>query len=241
MNLIDLIHDAFDAEGKTPYTPASLFENIHFMGIARGRECPFHQKEDSATRVFFAKVLAMFYDRSQGVCDVKDPHEIETHISSLSPNTLLTIIDDISVCVFNPDGLEPLPPARDQPDTRDLLFTQHARFIDMMIVYLTLKHAIKNGDIGLLTRCFARTAVILNGSKKKKYAYLSLYLEWLTRTQATSEPLKKAILGNGLVNITGKGDSWFEIDRFNEFLNLKLKLKMRARRTSTESLDDLFH
>ena len=71
---------------------------------------------------------------------------------------------------------------------------------------------------------------------KSKYASLSLYMTWLTSTAAADKPLQRAILANGLVNLRGSGDSWFEIDRLNEFLNLQMKIIMSARRTSTEDL-----
>ncbi|KAI5301029.1 hypothetical protein KEM55_002963 [Ascosphaera atra] len=65
-------------------------------------------------------------------------------------------------------------------------------------------------------------------------------MTWRTHSEATSERLKKIVLANGLVNIRGLTNFWFEIDRMNEFLNLRLKLAMRFRHSSTEPLLDLF-
>ena len=49
-----------------------------------------------------------------------------------------------------------------------------------------------------------------------------------------SEPsLKRAILVNGLVNLRGQENSWLEIDRHNEHLNLELKELLYARRNGT--------
>ncbi|KAI5297135.1 hypothetical protein KEM56_005055 [Ascosphaera pollenicola] len=69
---------------------------------------------------------------------------------------------------------------------------------------------------------------------------LALYMTWLTRTGATSEILREAILANVLVNMKRKEDSWFEIDHLNELLNLRLKTIMKFRRFSTEYPNDLF-
>jgi hypothetical protein len=61
---------------------------------------------------------------------------------------------------------------------------------------------------------------LFHGSDKSKYAFLSLYMTWLTQTNAASKELQDAILANGLVNQRGTNDSWFEMDRLNEFFNL---------------------
>jgi hypothetical protein len=109
-----------------------------------------------------------------------------------------------------------------------------------MEVYKTLKYAIKIADIGLLRRAFVRCSVLFQGASKKNYAFLSLYMTWLTGTPAADEPLQRAILANGLVNLRGSADSWFEIDRLNEFFSLQMKMIMATRRTSTEDTINLF-
>jgi hypothetical protein len=58
-------------------------------------------------------------------------------------------------------------------------------------------------------------------------------MTWLTNTKAASEELQRAILANGLENLRGAEDSWFEMDRLNEFLNLEMKTLLAARRVST--------
>jgi hypothetical protein len=65
-------------------------------------------------------------------------------------------------------------------------------------------------------------------------------MTWLTHTKAASHQLRTALLANGLVNLRGTHDGWFEMDRLNEFLNLKLKTLMIFRRTSTQLPHDLF-
>jgi chromosomal replication initiation ATPase DnaA len=65
-------------------------------------------------------------------------------------------------------------------------------------------------------------------------------MTWLTQTAAADTALQSAILANGLVNLRGKSDSWFEMDRLNEFLNLEMKILMTTRRTSTIEIPELF-
>jgi hypothetical protein len=65
-------------------------------------------------------------------------------------------------------------------------------------------------------------------------------MTWLTQTDTTSRELRTALLANGLVNIRGADDGWFEMDRLNEFFNLQMKDLMVTRRTSTQTPDALF-
>jgi hypothetical protein len=56
-----------------------------------------------------------------------------------------------------------------------------------MEVYKSLKLAIKRADIGIIRRVFARCCILLHGSNKSKYAFLSLYMTWLTQTPAADK------------------------------------------------------
>jgi hypothetical protein len=125
-------------------------------------------------------------------------------------------------------------------DIIDHVFDGHKRFIQYMETYYTFKQAIRYGDIGHIRRLYPRFALLFFGGNKIKYGILSLYMTWLTGTNAASKELQDAILANSLVNIRGANDSWYEIDRLNEFLNLEMKRIMISRRTSTQSLEDLF-
>jgi hypothetical protein len=124
--------------------------------------------------------------------------------------------------------------------TVDQEFIAHCRFIQQMETYMSLKYAIKHADIGIIERIFARCCLLFHGSKKRKYASLSLYMTWLTHTAATSPELRTALLANGLVNLRGANDGWFEMDRLNEFFNLHMKNLMIDRRSSSQSPDQLF-
>jgi hypothetical protein len=122
----------------------------------------------------------------------------------------------------------------------DFPFSTHAKFLQQMAIYKILKKAIKYADIGIIRRILIQCCLLFHGSKKSKYAFLSLYMTWLTQTPAASPELQQAILANGLVNIRGAEDSWFEIDRLNEFFNLQMKILMATRRTSTLDVTPMF-
>src|SRR6266850_1477417 len=67
-----------------------------------------------------------------------------------------------------------------------------------------------------------------------------LHLWRLLSTDACEPPLRRAILVNGLINLRGQEDSWLEIDRHNEHLNLELKELLHARRNGTFDVKTLF-
>ena len=92
----------------------------------------------------------------------------------------------------------------------------------------------------MIRRVIARCCILFHGSSKSKYAFLSLCMTWLTGTPAADEDLQRAILANGLVNLRGAEDSWFEMDRLNEFFNLQMKTLMSTRRTSSIEVATLF-
>lgn len=237
-NLIDLIYDVYSgSEPGHANIESTLRHNERYMGIDQGYKSPFQHKEEVATRAFDARITAMFYEQLRTKCDVNDRNNVDEYIKKLSPSNFLGCVNDICESIFNRTSQHV---TLDTDMTIDHVFVSHCRFLNQMETYRTLKYAIKHGDIGVIERSFARCCLIFNGSKKTKYAFLSLYMTWLTHTKATSHQLRTALLANGLVNLRGKGDSWFEMDRLNEFLNLKLKTLMISRRTSTESPDALF-
>lgn len=68
----------------------------------------------------------------------------------------------------------------------------------------------------------------------------SLYMSWLTQTDAAEKPLRVAIVSDGLVNLRGADDSNFQMDRLNELLNLEFRSLVALRRTSTTQISELF-
>ncbi|KAF1808518.1 hypothetical protein P152DRAFT_367195, partial [Eremomyces bilateralis CBS 781.70] len=125
-------------------------------------------------------------------------------------------------------------------NTVDEEFLSHARYLQQMVVYKTLKYGIKNGDIGLIDRVIGVCCFYFEGTGQSNYAFEMLYLKRLTSTKACDKELRRAILSNSLVNPHGCRDTWQEVDRSLEYLNLELKRELWARRTSTFGLDALF-
>lgn len=237
-NLMDMIYDVYGgyrgSEPGYPTVKSSLLHNQNYMGYVQGQKSPFHHKEEVATRAFDARITAMFYQRIQDHCMVNDRENINQYIADLSPSAFLEHVEAIQAMVFDREVQWASGEGIDQE------FVAHCRFIHQMETYKSLKYAIKHADIGIIERTFARCCLLFHGSKKKNYAFLSLYMTWLTQTEASNPALRTAILANGLVNLRGTADGWFEMDRLNEFFNLQMKTLMATRRTSTQSPDALF-
>ena len=119
-------------------------------------------------------------------------------------------------------------------------FRNHALFLGQMETFLTLNHAIKNGDIGLIERCVNRCIVYFHGATNWQYAAEWSYFKWLVNTSATSPILKKAIWSNMLVNLEGKRSTFYAVDLLIEHGNGALKEVLFKNRTSTFDLIDLF-
>lgn len=241
-NFIDMIYDVYGgSEPRLASIETTLLHNQQYMGYVQGHKSPFHHKEEVATRAFDARITAMFYGRIRGHCsEINDRHAVDRYIAKLSRSTFLGHVEAIRKSIFTREAQKPVEPTSGGESAVDHKFLAHCRFLCQMETYKSLKYAIKHADIGIIERVFARCCLLFHGSKKKKYAFLSLYMTWLTHTQATTPELRKALLANGLVNLRGADDGWFEMDRLNEFFNLQMKTIMATRRSSTQKPHDLF-
>ena len=181
----------------------------------------------------------MFYRSKPADIDGTRTGEIDDWIRTLSRPRFHEIVNSIRETLFDvKEQCDASKKRQEQPV--DYEFSAHCKIVQQMETYLTLKLAIKFGDIGLIKRSFAWCCLLFPGTTKARYAFLSLYMTWLTHTNATSPELKRAILANGLVNLRGAEDGWFEIDRLNEFFNLQMKTLMVNRRSSTQEVHLLF-
>lgn len=81
--------------------------------------------------------------------------------------------------------------------------------------YLTLKHAIKHGDIVLLRHAMREIATILHvpAASKPKYARVMLRQIHVFDTKTADPLLQKAYLANALVNLRGLPNTFYELDQ----------------------------
>ena len=233
-NYMDMIHDTYSGSEHAA-VESTLYHNKNYLGCVQGHNSPFHHKEEVATRAFDARVTALFYHLLPASVSAANSSQVDDYISNLGRATFLHRIEEIRQYIFT--ATEQSPKVSEPIDHE---FSAHAKFLQQMETYKTLKYAIKHADVGLIKRALARCCVLFHGSGQTKYAFLSLYMTWLTQTDAADKPLQSAILANGLVNLRGTKDGWFEMDRLNEFFNLQMKTLMATRRTSTIDCADLF-
>jgi hypothetical protein len=229
-NYMDMIHDTYSGS-ESAATESTLYHNKNILGCIQGHKSPFHHKEEVATRAFDARVTACFYRSLPAQVRPADYSQVDNYIHKLSCATFMEKVNEIREYIFL---------AKEQSDPVDEEFLAHARFLQQMETYKTLKLAIKLGDVGLIKRVLARCCLLFHGSGQSKYAFLSLYMTWLTQTGAADKVLQDAILANGLVNLRGAKDSHFEMDRLNELLNLEFRTLVALRRASTMEISELF-
>ena len=117
----------------------------------------------------------------------------------------------------------------------------HQCFIRHMGIYLTLCHAIKFADIGLLRQALREVCILFQAKEANasNYAPELLRLMHLYDSEAADLILQEAMLINGLVNLSGKPGKSFEIDRLVEFLNGMVALVRRDRISSTKPISEL--
>ena len=233
-NYIDMIYDTYSGSEHAA-VESTLYHNMNYLGCVQGNKSPFHHKEEVATRAFDARATALFYRLLPPSVHAAQPTQVDNYIRKLTRTTFLAKVEEIRQYIFRAAEQSPR-----ESEPIDYEFSAHAKFLQQMETYKTLKYAIKHADVGLIKRALARCCLLFHGSDKSKYAFLSLYMTWLTQTDAASRELQDAILANGLINLRGTDDSWFEMDRLNEFFNLQMKELMATRRTSTIDTTELF-
>ena len=222
--------------------PSTLYHNINFWGRKNipADRAAFHVLEELVLHSFDARVVGLLYARlEQRGIDTAEQDEVNNAIRNMGATGFMKLVDDIRKSAFSPQAWRP-PKEKYDNNTVDEEFLSHARYLQQMIVYKTLKYGIKNGDIGLIDRVIGVCCFYFEGTGQSNYAFEMLYLKRLTSTKACDKELRRAILSNGLVNPHGRRDTWQEVDRSLEYLNGELKRELWARRTSTFGLDALF-
>jgi hypothetical protein len=221
---------------------STLYHHINFWGRKRipSDRAAFQVLEELVLHSFDARVVGLFYIRlEQRGIDVSDQAEVGAAIQAMEPSEFMNIVEDIRSSAFSVQAWLPSKEKRSN-NTVDEEFLSHTRYLQQMIVYKTLKYGIKNGDIGLIDRVIGVCCFYFEATRQSNYAFEMLYLKRLTSTKACDKELRRAILSNSLVNPYGQQNTWQEVDRSLEYLNLELKRELWARRTSTFGLDALF-
>ena len=125
--------------------------------------------------------------------------------------------------------LEPEDPV----DVTDDVYHNHELFCSHVESFMTLRYAIKHADIGILRFALRDTTMLFlsREARSPKYSRALLYTLHLVDSPAADKRLQDYVLANSLVNLQGKEDTNFELDRLLELHNGKLK-KFQKERTN---------
>lgn len=253
LNFLYMIMRIFYGGAKTERQYSMLYPQINLLerrNIPADR-APFHHMEELILHSFDARIVAVFLRLIRGRCDIKNIESVRIFIRSLSPQQLIAYIAEIRQTVLEEAVIHEANrtvatseqsrcSSASTTPAKDTEFLNHVKFLQLVETYKVLKHAIKHADIGLLKRALSRCCIYFAGSSSKNYAMELIYLWWISASSASDPVLQRAVLANGLVNQQGKANTFFEIDRLNELLNLELKDLLRSRGNSTFNVGALF-
>ena len=230
-----MIHDTY-SESEHAAVKSTLYHNKNYLDCVQSHNSPFHHKKKMMTWAFDARVTALFYHLLSVSVSVVNFSQVDDYISNLGHVTFLHWIEKICQYIFT--ATEQLLKMSEFIDHE---FSAHAKFLQQMKTYKTLKYVIKHADVNLIKHALTQCCVLFHESDHIKYIFLSLYMIWLTQINAANKSLQSVILTNELVNLHDIKNSWFEMNRLNEFFNLQMKTLMITWRTSTIDCADLFH
>ncbi|KAF1815499.1 hypothetical protein P152DRAFT_470932 [Eremomyces bilateralis CBS 781.70] len=133
---------------------STLYHNMNFWGrknIPAGRAA-FQVLEELVLYNFDARVIGLLYTRlEQCGIDISDQDEVDKAIWNINTRGFMDLVEDVRRSAFEPQAWQ----SSKEKHTNNIVdeeFLSHARYLQQMVVYKTLKYGIKNGDIGLIDR-----------------------------------------------------------------------------------------
>lgn len=152
--------------------------------------------------------------------------QLDVVISQLSPSEFLACVDIVHQRIFSRavwDGVA----------CEDDEFTNMCRYIQKVEVFMTLRHTIRVGNIGLIRRMIDRLCAWFYGAEQLNYGREMLYLQWLLTDRTSTPELQHAILASSLVNLSGRLNGFKAIDLALEHVNCTYAVDMKMHKNST--------
>ena len=234
LNMVDMLLNNHHGSTKVKTsTRSNLSNHAEFWGRkkCRPKGWDFHATKELILQSCKARIVATlwsFVEREEQ--SASDIDGFKTWISTVPLSKLLEKIDEVRTRLFTVTAAT----AQDDELRNHVLFCQQVKS------YWLLKHFIFSGDVGLLPHAIARAAVMFHGCRKFNYQTETLFMFWVTSTDASLDELKKAILANSLVSIQGKENKFIPLDLHLELHNGYMKKVMRDRQTSSIDIKQLF-
>jgi hypothetical protein len=113
------------------------------------------------------------------------------------------------------------------------------RMFQEIELFITVRHAVKHGDIGLFRRVVNPLIIYFLGVSQYNYVYEILFYRW-NLTLVNTPELQHAILVFGFVNWPGKAAANKAIDLRLEHLNGSCKIEMKYYKNFTHDIDIIF-
>jgi hypothetical protein len=147
----------------------------------------YHLMEPIVAQGFTARVTALFYAamRRRGHLPESNSNSLERiefvndAIGLLSPDQFLQLVEDVRVVALTGEAW-----SIDRPDVE---FRTMCRMLREVELFLTVRHAIKYGDIGLLRHLVGPLVVFFFGAAQYNYGYEMLYYYWCLSKVNTPE------------------------------------------------------
>jgi hypothetical protein len=198
----------------------------------------YHLMEPIVTQGFTSRIAALFYAALQRRFLLRPQlnstgrfEEIDEAVRSLSAAHFLDIVEEIRLAAFTQEAW--LAPGV------DVDFRTMCRFLQEVELFITIRTAVKQGDIGTLRRMVDPLIVVFFGASQHNYGREMLYYRWQL-SSANAPELQRAILASGLVNWVGRDATFKPIDLALEHLNCYCKLDLRNFKNSTHDIEVVF-
>jgi hypothetical protein len=195
----------------------------------------YHQIEPLVAQSFTSRVAALFYAamrRRRYLTEALSMDEITDMVGQLSPSQFIELVDDVRQNAFTLEAWNGTGPLKHD----DIEYRTMCRMLQEIELFLTVRFAVKVGDIGLLRYVVDPLIIVFFGAAQYNYGREMLFYRW-NLTQVNTPELQRAILSSGLVNWPGNSTTFKPIDLGLEHLNGSTKIEMNCYRNSTHDFD----
>jgi hypothetical protein len=259
-SILKVHYESLDEEKKGVFSRATVQHDASFLqrrGVSPS-SVKFHIVEPLVIAGWNARIGAILYQllqrdglglpvesrpnfkstRLEQSVEQRTMDAVDEMVCHLTHTQLDGYVEEIRRLVFTPNAWR----GRDEQGNRlhDREFVSMCRLLQAGEVFLTLRHAVRHGDIGSIKRLVGQLSVWFYGSSQPRYGFEMLYLQWLLTDSVSDPELQHAILGSGLVNITGRGGTFKAIDVALEHVNAMYHIDMKMRKNSTHDMDKTF-
>ena len=184
----------------------------------------YHLMEPIIAQGFTSRVIPLFYDAMKRAGflhqSVEDVDSITEAIGGLTPAQFVGLVEDVRVTAFTRAAWR-------GDGHKDVEFRTMCRMLQEVELFLTVRHAVKHGDIGMLRRLVDPLIILFFGAGQHNYGREMLYYRWQLSDVNTPE-LQHAILAAGLLNWPGRATGHKPIDLSLEHLNAGVKIDMQC-------------